>query len=63
MVGKAAAENEEKRVADEGANGGREESLPEDEDMLMGEEAAEDGRTFAFGDTASGKPRSTHIAR
>jgi hypothetical protein len=52
MVGKTAAEDEEKSVADEGAESSREESLPRDEDMLMGEEAAKDGGTFAFGDTA-----------
>lgn len=52
MLGEAAAEGEEERVAGEGAEEGGHKSLPQHEDVLMSEETAKDRGTFAFGDAA-----------
>ena len=52
MVGEASTEDEEGRVAQEGAGSGRDESLPQHKDILMRKESAKDGGAFAFGKTA-----------
>lgn len=52
MVGEASSEDEEENIADEGAERGRKNRVPQDEDLLVGEETAKNGGTFALRDSA-----------
>ena len=52
MVGEASSKDEEEGVADKGAESCREKGMPQHEDMLVREEATEDGGTFTLGDAA-----------
>ena len=50
MVGKTSSQDEEKGVADKRTEGGRDEGVPQHEDLLVREEATEDGSTFTLRD-------------